>query len=192
MIDALCKIPLDANRADSFLLLPEKLGNAMEMDHPATMVFAHWPGHVCPWYDDLRRIFSYSKVLGSFCTLEEYFQEAAATGQRVKFNADQYRSPYLVQDVAANRADSISRWVRLLSSKVDVRVGSNDVCPCRDSTRKCQYRKQVCGLEDRSAKNSGVRSTDSLNRSEPNESGLDQELQQTFDAAVKIVFAASR
>ncbi len=111
-IEALSRLPLDANRADCFFSLPEKLGNALEMDHPAAVAFAHWPGHVCPWYDDLRRIFSYSGVLGVFRTLDDYFQKAERAGQRVKYNADQYRSPYLKQDVAANRADCISRWVR--------------------------------------------------------------------------------
>ena len=110
--DAIARLPLDANRADSFFSLPEKLSNALELDHPATLVFAHWPGHVCPWYDDLARIFSYSKVLGAFCTLDDYFQQARLSGQRVRYNADQYRSPYFAQDVAANRADPISRWVR--------------------------------------------------------------------------------
>ncbi len=111
-LDALAKIPLDANRADSFFRLPEKLGSGMEMDHPPTVVFAHWPGRVCPWYGDLARISSYSRVLGTFCTLDDYFQQAAQSGQKVKYNTDQYRSPYLAQDVAANRADPISLWVR--------------------------------------------------------------------------------
>ena len=94
-IDALARIPLDAARADSFFRLPEKLGAAMEMDQPATVVFAHWPGRVCPWYEDLMRIASYSRVLGSFCTLDDYFQQAGQSGQKVKYNADQYRSPFL-------------------------------------------------------------------------------------------------
>ncbi|MGA2798933.1 MAG: hypothetical protein ABSE63_15245, partial [Thermoguttaceae bacterium] len=111
-IDALAKIPLDADRADSFFRLPEKFDSGMEMDHLPTMVFAHWPGRVCNWYGDLARISSYSRVLGAFCTLDDYFQHAALSGQKVKYNADQYRSPYLVQDVAANQADPISLWIR--------------------------------------------------------------------------------
>jgi alpha-mannosidase len=110
-VDALAKIPLDADRADSFFRLPEHLGNAMELDQPATVVFAHWPGRVCHWYDDLTRIFSYSRALGAFYTLDDYFRQAEPAGRRVKYNADQYRLPYLAQDVAANLPDSISRWV---------------------------------------------------------------------------------
>jgi hypothetical protein len=110
-IDALTKIPLVADKADAFFRLPEILANAFELDQPAAVVFAHWPGRVCTWYGDLCRINSYSRVLGFFCTLDEFFQQTGQSGRRVKYGADQYRSPYLVQGVSANLPDAISHWV---------------------------------------------------------------------------------
>ncbi|MCC6124095.1 MAG: hypothetical protein IT426_03975 [Pirellulales bacterium] len=111
-IEALARIPLDADKADSFLSLPQRLGNGMELDHAPVQVFAHWPGRVSPWYDDLRRITSYSRVLGYFCTIDEFFEQTQFAGQRVQYQPDQYRSPYLMQDAAEGSRDAISRWVR--------------------------------------------------------------------------------
>ncbi len=111
-IEALARIPIDISRADAFLRLPEKLGDTMDLDHVATVVLAHWPGQSSPWYDDLRRIASYSSVVGTFTTIETYFQETGLTGQQTLYRADQYRSPYLRQDVGGGKPDPISRWVR--------------------------------------------------------------------------------
>ena len=75
-------------------------------------MFAHWPGRASPWYDDLRRIAAYGSVLGTFVTIDDYFEQTALAGQRNHYKPDEYRSPYLKQDVAAGRRDPISRWVR--------------------------------------------------------------------------------
>jgi len=90
-IEALTRLPLDATRPRCFLALPETLGDAMDLDHAATAVFA---------------------VLGRFISITEYFRETEYTGQSTRYKPDQYRSPYLRQSVAAREADPISRWVR--------------------------------------------------------------------------------
>lgn len=110
-IEAIARVPIDATRADAFLRLPERLGDAMDLDHVATLVLAHWPGRASPWYEDIRRIATYTAVLGSFSTIDDYFEETNMSGQQVRYKCDQYRSPYLRQDVAAGRGDPISRWV---------------------------------------------------------------------------------
>ena len=111
-IEALGCLPLDAGRAESFLPLAESLSNAMNLDQSSTVMFAHWPGRACRWYDDLRRIAAYGSVLGAFLTIDEYFEQTASTGQQNRYQPDQYRAPYLKQDVTAGRRDPISRWVR--------------------------------------------------------------------------------
>ena len=111
-IEALARIPLAADKSETFLSLPRRLGNCMELDHSPAQIFAHWPGRAAPWYDDLRRIASYSRVLGHFCTIDEFFEQTQLAGQRVEYQVDQYRSPYLNQDAAAGSQDAISRWVR--------------------------------------------------------------------------------
>ncbi len=111
-IDSLGRVPLDAGRSDSFLILPEKLGDAMDLDHAATAVLAHWPGRASPWYDDLQRVARRTGTLGRFYTLDEYFAQTEHTGQAVQHAAKEYRSAHLRQVVAAGQVDPISRWVR--------------------------------------------------------------------------------
>ncbi len=112
VIEAVGRIPIDVSRPDSFLHLAERLGDAMDLDHVATAVLAHWSGQSSPWYDDLRRITQFTSVLGSFASIDKYFEETEYSGQQVTYTADQYRVPYLVQEVGEGRADPISRWAR--------------------------------------------------------------------------------
>ena len=111
-VEALAREPLDASKADTFLALPEKLGDALDMDHSSTLVFAHWPGHGCRWFEDLRRMSKYAPVLGRFDDLDNYFENSYGSGHSGNYSADQYRSPYLQQAVSGKQADPISRWVR--------------------------------------------------------------------------------
>jgi alpha-mannosidase len=111
-IKALGCLPVDAGRASSFLRLADKLNDAISLDQTGTVVLAHWPGKSSPWYDDLRRIAAYGSVLGKFLTITEYFEQTTLAGQRSHHKPDQYRAPYLKQDVAANGRDPISRWTR--------------------------------------------------------------------------------
>lgn len=110
-IDALCRVPLDAHAAVSFLQLPRKIGESMDLDHVATTVFAHWPGRVSPFYHDLLRIAAYGAVLGKFVTLTDYFANTDRPGELTRFKADQYRSPYLRQAIIREQSDPLSRWI---------------------------------------------------------------------------------
>ncbi len=109
-IDALGRVPLDAREHGSFLALAQKIGHAMDHDHVATLSFAHWPGQASPFYDDLRRIMAIAPVIGKFVTLEQYFTNTDSSGSYSRFTPDEYRSPYLQQDVAAGRTDPLSQW----------------------------------------------------------------------------------
>jgi len=111
-IEALARVPLDVARTDAFLRLPQRLGDAMDLDHVASVVLAHWPSRGCRWHGDLRRVAAYSPALGTFRTIDDYFRETAFSGQQKKYSADEYRAPYLRQAVAEGRDDPISRWVR--------------------------------------------------------------------------------
>ena len=102
-IDALSCVPLDAGRAASFLRVAERLADDSKLDQAATLVFAHWPGRTSDWYADLRRIASYSSVLGRFLTIGGYFGHTNWDSPHTAERPDAYRSPYLRQD-AARRA----------------------------------------------------------------------------------------
>ena len=117
-------MPLDANRPDSFTELAEKIGHAMDHDHVATVAFAHWPGHTSPYYDDLRRIMAIAPVIGKFVTLDQYFADTDSSGTYARFNPDDYRLPYLQQDVAAGRGDPLARWIRSAAAGRRGRIGA--------------------------------------------------------------------
>ncbi|HEX5443779.1 MAG TPA: hypothetical protein VFW87_08120, partial [Pirellulales bacterium] len=112
-IDALGRLPLDANVAESLLSYPRRMGESMDADHVATLVFAHWPGQVSPFFEDLRRTAAYAPVLGRFVTLSDYFQNTDRPGELTRFRADQYRAPYLRQAIVREEADPLSRLADL-------------------------------------------------------------------------------
>jgi alpha-mannosidase len=111
-IEALFRVPMDGSRAESFLRMPHALSGAADMDNQPTVTFAHWPGNTSSWYEDIHRARRYTTVLGSFLTLSDYFERTGMSGHQTTPQADEYRSPYLKQAVAAGQPDPISRWVR--------------------------------------------------------------------------------
>ncbi len=110
-IECIARAPLDANAGETFLNLTEKIGDAMDVDQVATVSFAHWPGHVSRWYEDLRRIARFGPTFGRFVTLDDYFRTTNSPGFLSQFNPDDYQAPYLQRDVAAGAPDPISRFV---------------------------------------------------------------------------------
>lgn len=107
-IDAIARAPLDASKAETLLNLATKLGESMDMDHVATLMFAHWPGHASVWYEDLRCCAKYGSALGKFVTVSDYFRDTYMPGHLDRFAADQYRSPYLKQSIVRAQADPLS------------------------------------------------------------------------------------
>ncbi|MEK6238283.1 MAG: hypothetical protein N2C14_26505, partial [Planctomycetales bacterium] len=108
VLDALTRVPMNAADSSAFLTYAEKMGESMDLDHVATVGFAHWPGDACDWYGDLRRMAKYAPVLGRFVTLGEYFAETDSPGQLSKFLADEYRAPYLKQAVRRRKDNPLS------------------------------------------------------------------------------------
>jgi len=111
VIDALLRVPRDASQSETFLDFSRKLGESMDMDHVATVVFAHWPGQANRWYDDLRRIARYTTALGKFIKLDDYFAQTDMPGSLSRFEADEYRSPYLKQAIIRRQVNPISSIV---------------------------------------------------------------------------------
>ena len=107
-VDALGKTPLDAGKPETFLSLGTKLGESMDMDTVATVWLAHWPGAAHYAYDDLRRCAKYGTAMGRFKTMDAYFRDTYASGHIDRFDADKYRSPYLVQAVGRQSVSPIS------------------------------------------------------------------------------------
>jgi len=111
-VEAVIRVPVDGSRSEGFLRLPHALSGVADMDNQPTVIFAHWPGQSSPWYEDVRRARRYTTALGTFRTVGDYFDRTGMSGHQITPKADEYRSPYLKQAIAAGQADPISRWVR--------------------------------------------------------------------------------
>ncbi len=111
-IEALLRVPIDAARGEGFLRLPHALCELGGVENQPTVILAHWPGKTSPWYEDSHRASRYTSVLGTRLTLPDYFERTGTSGHETAPKADEYRSPYLQQDVAAGRPNPISRWVQ--------------------------------------------------------------------------------
>ena len=67
-----------------------RIGAGMDHDHTAVIQFAHHAGTASPWFSDLRRIGSWSTLLGTFVTPEEFFRRTLGAGTVVSFEPDAY------------------------------------------------------------------------------------------------------
>jgi alpha-mannosidase len=112
VLDMFARVPADAAKPETFLSLARALSDSMDNDHVATVALAHWPSAASPWYDVLRRTCRLSPVLGKFTRLDDYFMHTDMPGQLSKFEADEYRTPYLKQAVIRRQTDPISSFVR--------------------------------------------------------------------------------
>ena len=112
VIDAVSRIPLPGDSASSFLRFPQRLAESMDHDHAAGMIFARWPELRSPFLDDFRRAARYAPVLGRFVTLDQFLSQTEMPGRMETHKPGSYFSPFLVQSVARQQADPISRYVR--------------------------------------------------------------------------------
>lgn len=110
VIDAVSRIPLAADSAASYLRFPQRMAESMEEDHLACVILARWPEVHAPWFDDFRRIQNYSPTLGRFVTFREFFDQTDDPGRLSSFEARDYLSPFLIQAVARQEPDPISRY----------------------------------------------------------------------------------
>ena len=110
IIDAISRIPLAAEGANSFLRFPVRMAESMDNDHVAAVLFARWPEVKAPWFDDLRRMQNYSPVLGRFVTLDDYFQHTDSGSKLSGYDVNEYLTPFLVQAVAREEAEPIGRF----------------------------------------------------------------------------------
>jgi alpha-mannosidase len=111
VIDALSRIPLAGDSAASFLRFPVRMSESMDHDQTAAIVFARWPELRTPWLDDFRRMQKYAPVLGRFVTFRQLFESGGMSGKLLEYKAAEYFSPNLVQSVARQEADPLSRHV---------------------------------------------------------------------------------
>lgn len=111
VINAVSRIPLAGDSAAAFLRFPVRMAESMDHDPAAALVFARWPDLRTPWLEDFRRAARYAPALGKFATLHEFFDAGDMPGRLCEHKAADYFSPLLVQAVARQEADPVSRHV---------------------------------------------------------------------------------
>lgn len=109
-IDALARVPLDARAAGTILQLTEKIGDAMDHDHSCIVAFAHYAGTASPWFALLRRLASWTTLLGRFVTPATLFTETEHAGLLADFAADAF-PPTLPPDGCAATGDLVGEHV---------------------------------------------------------------------------------
>ena len=114
VIDAVSRIPLAADGAVSYLRFADRMAESMQDDQVAGILFARWPEIKGVWFQDFQRMQSYAPVLGQFTTLDEFILTTDHSGRLAKHEEKGYLSPYLLQSVAYEEADPISRFRNFL------------------------------------------------------------------------------
>ena len=89
-LEGISRPPLDARRAATILNLAERIGDALDNEHTAIIQFAHYAGMASPWFEDLRRIGSWTTALGTFVTPDEHFRRTPGSGKLVTWEPDTY------------------------------------------------------------------------------------------------------
>lgn len=69
--------PSNYGSVKSMATFGQDASDSMEDDFVATQVFAGWPGTDSPWYEDLKRAATFGGAIGTFVTLDTYFEETA-------------------------------------------------------------------------------------------------------------------
>jgi alpha-mannosidase len=110
VLESYSRIPLAGDSASSFLRFPVRMAESMDHDHVAAVSFARWPDLRSPWLDDLRRMAKFAPVLGRFVTFAEFFQVTEQRERYTDLKSTDYLTPFLVQAVAREEAQPISRY----------------------------------------------------------------------------------
>ena len=111
-MSAITRPPFDASQASSFVDLGIRIGEIIDSEHYATVVFAHWPDQLAPAFEDLVRIHRFGPLLGNFVSFTEHFESVYDPGYGECHKATDYSNAYLKKAVQEKQSDPISRFVR--------------------------------------------------------------------------------
>lgn len=102
-IDLLAAAPLDSGAARTVLAIHETLGDALDRDHVAAVLFAQYAGAASRWHRLVRRIAAATNLLGTFVTPGELARRAAGAGTPIALEPDAF--PPTLPESAAVAAD---------------------------------------------------------------------------------------
>ena len=122
-IDLLAAAPLDARSARTVLALHETLGDALDREHVAAVLFAHHAGTASRWHALVRRIGRWTNLLGTFVTPRELARRTAGAGTTVSLEPDAF-PPTLPRSTAATGDDLITAAVAQAAREAGAIVAS--------------------------------------------------------------------
>ncbi len=120
-LETLLRPPIAGDRASHGWRLGWRLAVTMRDDHVAAVPVVRWPSPVAGWLADLRRVASYSPVLGRWTTLNDFFHLTDRPYETFRPDPDLYATPYLVQAAARRDPEPVS-WLsrhRRLRARLD-------------------------------------------------------------------------
>lgn len=98
--------PLDAASPRTTLALAETLGEAMDRDHVAAVVFARYAGAAGRWHDLVRRIGGWCGLLGAFVTPDDLVRRSSGPGTPVVLEPDAF-PPALPSEAGVSGVDPV-------------------------------------------------------------------------------------
>jgi hypothetical protein len=122
-IDLLAAAPLDARSARTVLALHETLGDALDREHVAAVLFAHYAGTASRWHALVRRIGRWTNLLGTFVTPRELARRTTGAGTTVSLEPDAF-PPTLPRSTAAAGDDVITAAVAQASQEAGAIVAA--------------------------------------------------------------------
>ncbi len=109
-IDALIRYPMNPSSNEEFFDLPTRLGQVIDNDHAATVVFARFPGQKARWLEDLLRMNRHAQALGKFSGIDEYFADTPSSGAVQQLDFGKYPGNALSEAARNEESDPVSRW----------------------------------------------------------------------------------
>jgi hypothetical protein len=122
-IDLLAAAPLDARSARTVLALHETLGDALDREHVAAVLFAHYAGTASRWHALVRLIGRWTNLLGTFVTPRELARRTIGAGTTVSLEPDAF-PPTLPRSTAAAGDDVITAAVAQAAQEAGAIVAS--------------------------------------------------------------------
>ena len=122
-IDLLAAAPLDARSARTVLALHETLGDALDREHVAAVLFAHYAGTASRWHALVRGIGRWTNLLGTFVTPRELARRTTGAGTTVSLEPDAF-PPTLPRSTAAAGDDVITAAVAQAAQEAGAIVAS--------------------------------------------------------------------
>ncbi len=105
---------LDAAEASSYVAFGWQVGEALDHEHVPTIVLAHWPGRVSPYWKLLRVIAAHTPALGVWHSAEKYFQETDLPYHQERLSPHAFRyDPLAAADDPADLLRRVAKYHRL-------------------------------------------------------------------------------